>query len=42
MDTITMYQCTECDATYPTFDAAAQCHFGIGGVVEVDSDQGEE
>jgi hypothetical protein len=29
------YQCTECDETHATFDAAAQCHWGIGGVIEV-------
>lgn len=27
------YRCTECDMTYPTMDAAARCHWGIGGVV---------
>lgn len=29
-----MFRCTECDRTYPTFDSAAHCHFGIGGVEE--------
>lgn len=29
------WRCTECDATYPTFEAAARCHWGIGGVEEV-------
>lgn len=31
---IVAYQCTECDAVHCTFDAAAACHHGIGGVVE--------
>jgi len=30
------YQCTECDEVYPTLAEAGQCHYGIGGVVEVD------
>jgi hypothetical protein len=30
------YRCTECDETFDDFDDAAQCHWGIGGVVEVE------
>lgn len=29
------YRCTECDKLYASPDAAARCHWGIGGVVEV-------
>lgn len=29
------YRCTECQSTWPTLTAAARCHLGIGGVVEV-------
>lgn len=29
------YQCTECDEVHDTFQEAANCHFGIGGVQEV-------
>lgn len=31
----TKYECTECDERHDTFDAAAQCCWGIGGVVEI-------
>lgn len=31
------YRCTECDAVHDSFDAAAACHYGIGGVEEVES-----
>lgn len=34
-DEVQGYQCSECDAIYATLDAAAQCHWGIGGVDEV-------
>lgn len=30
------FRCTECDATFETFESAARCHFGIGGVDEFD------
>jgi hypothetical protein len=30
-----LYQCTECDETFADFDAAAQCHWGIGGVEQI-------
>jgi hypothetical protein len=26
------WQCTECDTIHDDFEAAAQCHWGIGGV----------
>ena len=29
---MTKYRCTECDKTYATPEAAARCHWGIGGV----------
>jgi hypothetical protein len=32
----TIYRCTECDAEYKSFDKAARCHWGIGGVEEVE------
>lgn len=32
---IVAFQCTECDAVHCTFEAAAACHHGIGGVAEV-------
>lgn len=31
-----MYICTECDSEFKTFDNAARCHYGIGGVVTQD------
>jgi transposase-like protein len=31
---MTKYRCTECDKTYTTLEAAARCHWGIGGVKE--------
>jgi DNA-directed RNA polymerase subunit RPC12/RpoP len=30
------YRCTECDKTYSLFAQAARCHWGIGGVEDVD------
>ena len=30
------YRCTECDLEYKSFQAAANCHLGIGGVEEED------
>ena len=35
------YRCTECDDTFDDFDDAAQCHWGIGGVVDVEDDEDE-
>lgn len=34
MSTKPKYRCTECDALYRSFNAAARCHWGIGGVDE--------
>lgn len=28
-----MYVCTECENRYTTFNKAARCHWGIGGVM---------
>jgi hypothetical protein len=36
------YQCTECDRTYDSFDDAAHCCWGIGGVQEVPSNRYRE
>ena len=33
-----LYRCTECDSVFDDFDAAAQCHWGIGGVVDAADD----
>ena len=30
------FRCTECDEEFYTFDAAARCHPGIGGVEETE------
>jgi hypothetical protein len=35
------YQCNECDEVHETFAAAANCHFGIGGVIEIDPENSE-
>jgi hypothetical protein len=32
MEGDSVYRCTECGKTHPSFDEAAQCHYGIGGV----------
>lgn len=34
---MTTYRCTECDTDHKTFDKAAKCHWGIGGVEEVET-----
>lgn len=33
---MTKFQCTECDEVHDRFDDAARCHWGIGGVIEVE------
>jgi len=33
------FRCTECETTHKTFNAAAQCHWGIGGVEEVTAEE---
>lgn len=37
----TKFQCTECDKIHNTFAAAARCHHGIGGVIEIDAEGNE-
>jgi hypothetical protein len=32
----TQFACTECDKVHDSYEEAANCHPGIGGVVEVD------